>query len=109
MPPARIWVGRGRRDAERLRNTSKRAGRMTIVLTIRADSKKTTHSVHPKEKRIRAIRATIDARNDIPEETRLLCCGVLSVAVVEGVRRQDRFVNTNQLALQQRASGLGDV
>ncbi|KAG4228042.1 hypothetical protein PC116_g23594 [Phytophthora cactorum] len=87
MPPARIWVGRGRRDAERLRNTSKRAGRMTIVLTIRADSKKTTHSVHPKMAR----------------------CIAIVVAVVEGVRRQDRFVNTNQLALQQRASGLGDV
>ncbi|KAG3133735.1 hypothetical protein PI126_g19037 [Phytophthora idaei] len=43
----------------------------------------------------------------IPSLVRLLCCGALSVAVVEGVRRQDRFVNTNQLALQQRASGLG--
>ncbi|ETN15134.1 hypothetical protein PPTG_07319 [Phytophthora nicotianae INRA-310] len=35
--PARIWAGRGRRDAARLVNTSKHAGRMTAVLTIRAD------------------------------------------------------------------------
>ncbi|KAG3248045.1 hypothetical protein PI124_g7294 [Phytophthora idaei] len=40
MTPARSWAGRGRRDTARLRNTSKHAGRVTAVLTIRADGKK---------------------------------------------------------------------
>ncbi|EGZ20291.1 hypothetical protein PHYSODRAFT_245985 [Phytophthora sojae] len=40
MPPARMWAGRGRRDAARVANTSKHTGRMTAVLTIRADGKK---------------------------------------------------------------------
>ncbi|EGZ10661.1 hypothetical protein PHYSODRAFT_369061, partial [Phytophthora sojae] len=40
MPPARMWAGRGRRDAARIANTSKHTGRMTAVLTIRADGKK---------------------------------------------------------------------
>ncbi|KAG6947689.1 hypothetical protein JG688_00015432, partial [Phytophthora aleatoria] len=39
-PRARIWAGRERRDAAQLWNTSKHAGRMTAVLTIRADGKK---------------------------------------------------------------------
>ncbi|EGZ09332.1 hypothetical protein PHYSODRAFT_525315, partial [Phytophthora sojae] len=39
MPPARMWAGRGRRDAARIANTSKHTGRMTAVLTIRTDGK----------------------------------------------------------------------
>ncbi|KAG6976895.1 hypothetical protein JG688_00000890, partial [Phytophthora aleatoria] len=37
MPPRVFGPGRGRRDAARLRNTSKHAGRMSAGLTIRAD------------------------------------------------------------------------
>ncbi|GMG14901.1 unnamed protein product [Phytophthora fragariaefolia] len=39
MPPARMWAGRGRRDAARIADTSKHTGRMTAVLTIQADGK----------------------------------------------------------------------
>ncbi|EGZ07517.1 hypothetical protein PHYSODRAFT_528766 [Phytophthora sojae] len=39
MPPARMWAGRGRRDAARIANTSKHTGSMTAVLTIQADGK----------------------------------------------------------------------
>ncbi|KAE9040891.1 hypothetical protein PR001_g6876 [Phytophthora rubi] len=35
-----MWAGRGRRDGARITNTSKHTGRMTAVLTIRADGEK---------------------------------------------------------------------
>ncbi|GMF70961.1 unnamed protein product [Phytophthora fragariaefolia] len=37
IPPTRFWAAKGRKDPARIVNLTKHAGRMTAVLTIRAD------------------------------------------------------------------------
>lgn len=44
MPPSRIWSIRGRRGTARVASLKKHSGRMTAVLTIRADGKLATDS-----------------------------------------------------------------
>ncbi|EEY54745.1 uncharacterized protein PITG_08290 [Phytophthora infestans T30-4] len=39
MPPARTWATKGRKGSAKIQNLTKHCGRMTAVLTVRADGK----------------------------------------------------------------------